>query len=94
MVDIATVEKIANLSRLEIDDDKKEYMVEQMNKIVDYVEQLQSVDTEGVAPMSFMAPDHGSLRDDIAVDSLTNEEALKNGPSVSKGHFAVPKVIG
>ncbi len=94
MVDIATVEKIANLSRLEIEDDKKEYMVEQMNKIVDYMEQLQSVDTTGVEPMSFMAPDHGSLREDVTVDSLPSDVALSNGPSVTKGHFAIPKVIG
>ncbi len=94
MVDIKTVDKIANLARLEIDEDQKPYMAEQLGKILEYVEQLQQVDTTGVEPTAFMEPEHDSLRDDVAKESLQIDSALENGPSVTKGHFAVPKVIG
>lgn len=94
MVDTKTVDAIANLARLEVAEEQKEYMAEQLGKILDYVEQLQKVDTTGVEPTAFMVPEHDSLRDDVAVDSLPIDTALSNGPSVTKGHFAVPKVIG
>lgn len=94
MVDLKTVEKIANLSRLELAEDKKEFMAEQLGKIVGYVEQLQQVDTTGVEPTAFLVPLHDSLRDDIAHESLSSDEILSNGPMVTKGHFAIPKVIG
>ncbi len=94
MVDITTVDKIANLARLEFTDEQKPYMAEQLGKILEYVEQLQQVDTTGVEPTAFMVPEHDSLRDDIAVPSFSVDVALGNGPAVTKGHFAVPKVIG
>ncbi len=94
MVDVKTVNTIANLSRLEIADENKPYLQEQLGKILIYVEQLREVDTTGVLPTAFLVPEHDSLRDDIAVDSLTIDDALSNGPLVTKGHFAIPKVIG
>lgn len=94
MVDLQTVNKIANLSRLEIAEDKKPYLQEQLGKILVYVEQLQEVNTDGVLPTAFLVPEHDSLRNDEAVDSLPIEMVLRNGPTVTKGHFAVPKVIG
>ncbi len=94
MVDIATVDKIANLARLEIADDQKSYMAEQLGKILGYVEELQEVDTTGVEATAFMAPAHDSLRDDAVVESLPVDTILSNGPTVTKGHFAIPKVIG
>jgi aspartyl-tRNA(Asn)/glutamyl-tRNA(Gln) amidotransferase subunit C len=94
MIDKKTVEKIAHLSRLNLSDAEKDSMVGQMDKIVGYVEQLRSVDTTGVEPTSFVVPEGDHLRDDTLVESLSIEAALANGPSVTKGHFAIPKVIG
>jgi len=94
MVDEKTVDKIANLSRLEIAPEQKAYMQEQLGKILHYVEQLQEVDTTGVEATAFLVPEHDSLRDDMAVESLSVDSALSNGPTVTKGHFAIPKVIG
>lgn len=94
MVDLQTVNKIANLSRLEIAEEQKPYLQEQLGKILAYVEQLQEVDTTGVQPTAFLVPEHDSLRDDKSVDSLPIDTALSNGPVVTKGHFAIPKVIG
>ena len=94
MVDITTVDKIANLARLDLSDSEKESMVHELGKVLDYVEQLQKVDTTDITPTAFVEPQRDVLRDDIPVPSLSTEELLKNGPKVSKGHFAVPKVIG
>ena len=94
MVDIETVEKITNLARLELSDADKQAMADEMGKILEYVEQLQKVDTAGVEPTAYMESERDVLRDDVPHKSLSPEELLKNGPKVSKGHFAVPKVIG
>lgn len=88
------VRKIAQLSRLEVSDEEMPYMCEQLNKVLDYVEQLQEIDTKGLEPTAYVVPDYDALRDDVVVESFTIDEALSNGPSVKKGHFAVPKVIG
>jgi aspartyl-tRNA(Asn)/glutamyl-tRNA(Gln) amidotransferase subunit C len=94
MVDIATVDKIANLSRLEIDASEKEAMAKELGRVLEYVEQLQKVDTTGVVPTAYMEPEEDSLRDDVPHKSFAPDEALANAPKATKGHFAVPKVIG
>jgi len=94
MVDLKTVHKMANLSRLEISEESEPYLQEQLGKIISYVEQLQEVDTTGVEPTAFLVPEHDSLRDDKPVASLPIDETLSNGPVVTMGHFAIPKVIG
>lgn len=94
MIDKNTIEHVAKLARLEVSEDEISGVVDQMNKIVGYVEQLAEVDTEGVEPTAYVVSEHDALRDDVPVDSLPVETALSNGPSVKKGHFAIPKVIG
>ncbi len=94
MVDLKTVHKMANLSRLEITEEQTPFLQEQLGKVLQYVEQLREVDTTGIEPTAFLVPEHDSLREDTAVDSLSIELALSNGPLVTKGHFAIPKVIG
>ena len=94
MIDAKIVHKIAHLSRLEVGDDEVAYMSEQLNKTLAYVEQLQEIDTMGLEPTAYVVPEHDALRDDVVVPSLSIKETLANGPSVKKGHFAIPKVIG
>lgn len=94
MIDKSTIEHVAKLARLKVDESEISGVVEQMNKIVGYVEQLAEVDTEGVEPTAYVVSERDALRDDVTVDSLPVEIALSNGPSVKKGHFAIPKVIG
>lgn len=94
MIDKSTIEHVAKLARLEVDESEISGVVEQMNKIVGYVEQLAEVDTDGVEPTAYVVSERDALRDDVPVDSLPIDAALSNGPSVKKGHFAIPKVIG
>lgn len=94
MIDKSSVEHVAKLARLEVSEEEMDGVVEQMNKIVGYVEQLAEVDTDGVEPTAYVVSEHDALRDDVVVESLPVDVALENGPSVKKGHFAIPKVIG
>ena len=93
MIDKQVVEHIADLARLELTEDEKTSFTSELCSILEYVEQLNKADTEGVEPTAFMVPDHDPLRDDVEKESLSAQKALQNGPSVKKGFFAVPKVI-
>ena len=94
MIDQSVVEKVATLARLDLSDTEKNSMVRDMTSIIEYVELLSAVDTDGVEPTAYMVPDHDPIRDDIPYTSTPKEDALFNGPKVKSGFFAVPKVIG
>jgi aspartyl-tRNA(Asn)/glutamyl-tRNA(Gln) amidotransferase subunit C len=94
MIDREQILKIAKLGRLKLSDAEVENFTGQLGSILEFVDQLDKVDTKGVEPTCFMEPPHDPLRDDVEKPSLTSEALLQNGPSVKKGFFAVPKVIG
>jgi aspartyl-tRNA(Asn)/glutamyl-tRNA(Gln) amidotransferase subunit C len=60
---------------------------------LNWVEQLQEVDTEGVAPLTNMSAEVNALRSDVVGVQLTQEQALKNAPQQENGFFSVPKVM-
>jgi len=93
MIDEKTVERVAALARLKISEQEKSAFVKELGSIIEYIEQLKTAATEGVEPTAYMVVEHDSLRDDSEKSSLPAERVLKNGPSVKKGFFAVPKVI-
>lgn len=93
MIEKKVVEYIANLARLEVTDEEIASFTRELGSVLEYMEQLNSADTEGVEPTSFMVPEIDPFRDDREKESLTREKVLQNGPSVKKGFFAVPKVI-
>ncbi|MBD3391200.1 MAG: Asp-tRNA(Asn)/Glu-tRNA(Gln) amidotransferase subunit GatC [Chitinivibrionales bacterium] len=88
------VEYIAELARLKLDESEIASFTKQLGAVLGHVEQLNRVDTTGVEPTCFVVPAHDPLRDDVRRESLPRDEALRNAPSVKKGHFAVPKIIG
>ena len=91
------VRKIAELAHLEITDEEVEIYSPQMSDIVAYVEQLNELDTEGTeASIGGLTPEGektDTSREDTAVPSLEQEQALNQAPSAVKGHFQVPKVL-
>lgn len=87
------VEKVARLARLKLGQDELSAMSVHLGAIVDYVEQLRSVDTEGVAPMAHASATSNVFRDDQSVPSLTVDEALANAPKRVGDFFAVPPVF-
>ncbi|MCW8796351.1 MAG: Asp-tRNA(Asn)/Glu-tRNA(Gln) amidotransferase subunit GatC [Chlorobium sp.] len=85
---------IAELARLSFTDTEKEKMTSELNAILQYVEKLDEVDTDGVEPLSSIHDEVNVLRDDIRQESIPNETALLNAPDKLDRFFRVPKVIG
>jgi len=87
------VEQIAELARLQLDESELEDYTIQLNKILEYVEKLNELDTEKVKPLSHPIEGENVFREDIVKPSVDREEALKNAPSKDDEYFKVPKVI-
>ena len=87
------VKYIAQLCRLEIPAEEMDKFVGQFNQILNYADILQKIDTTGVEPMYSVIPLQNVLREDVAVTSLTHEEAVVNAPAEHNGGFKVPRVI-
>ncbi len=92
-VDLETVRKIASLARIKVSDAEAEALMPELNNILGWIEQLQEVDTEGVAPMTAVIENHLRLRDDVVTDGGIRDKVLANAPQAEHGFFAVPKVI-
>lgn len=69
-------------------------MTEQLAQIVEYVEQLSAVDTEGVEPMAHAVEVQNVFADDVAAASLPREDALANAPRHNDRGYLVPAVLG
>ena len=93
-ITIKDVEHIAKLAKLEFSDAEKEKFTHQFNDILKYIEQLNSLDTSDVEPLSHVIELQNVFREDIVRPSIPTEEALKNAPDKTEEHFKVPKVIG
>jgi aspartyl-tRNA(Asn)/glutamyl-tRNA(Gln) amidotransferase subunit C len=87
------LDKIAHLARLEFDEKDAEKMMKDMTAIVNWVEKLNEVDTEGVEPLTTMSHEINSLREDEVKPHLDHDESLKNAPKKDSDYFRVPKVL-
>lgn len=92
-IDNEMVKKIAFLSHLKIEDSKIEETKEEFNKIIDWVEMLNEVDTDGVAPLVSVNDSNLLLREDIVMEGNQAGAVLKNAPQSQYGYFTVPKVV-
>lgn len=93
-VTIKEVEHIAILAKLEFTEAEKEKFTYQLNKILEYVEQLNKIDTSNVEPLSHVIELSNVFREDKVKPGVSTDEALKNAPSKTEQFFKVPKVIG
>jgi len=92
-VDRETVQRIAKLARIALDEAQAAAMEQELNALLSWVEQLQEVDVEGVAPMTSVVEQRLKMRDDVVTDGGYAEDLMKNAPQ-SEGHFfVVPKVV-
>lgn len=92
-LDLTQVRKVARLARLDLTDAELTTMAQQLNAILDYVDQLQQVDTTGVEPMAHPLPVRNVFRDDVSRPSLPPNEALQNAPTRIGDYFGVPAVF-
>ncbi|GAB3906178.1 Asp-tRNA(Asn)/Glu-tRNA(Gln) amidotransferase subunit GatC [Mucilaginibacter boryungensis] len=93
-IDQDTVDKIAHLARLELSADEKTETIQDMNRILDFMDKLNEVDTSAVEPLVYMNADVNVQREDIVKQEITHEEALLNAPEKDDSFFHVAKVIG
>lgn len=84
---------VARLARLALTDDALAAMQQQLAAILDYVDQLQSLNTDGVEPLAHPLPVQNVFRDDEPAPSLTPDEALANAPNRLADYFGVPAVF-
>ena len=85
---------VADLARLELDDTAIEKYADQIGTILEYVDQLKAVDTEGVRPTSHAIFLTNAFREDEEQTHLDRDKALANAPEKEEGNFVVPKVVG
>jgi aspartyl-tRNA(Asn)/glutamyl-tRNA(Gln) amidotransferase subunit C len=92
-IDIKTVDEIAHLARLEFNDEAKGEIVNDMNRMLAFIDKLSELDTDSVEPLIYMTDEKNVLREDEAKQTITQAEALKNAPKKDSDYFKVPKVI-
>ena len=92
-LDKATVAHIATLARIRLSKEELELLTDELSHILTWVEQLNEVDTAGVAPMASAASVSLPMRDDTVTDGGCREAILSNAPRAARGFFAVPKVV-
>jgi aspartyl-tRNA(Asn)/glutamyl-tRNA(Gln) amidotransferase subunit C len=91
--DIQTIRKIAHLARLEFNEEKEQEVLQDLNKILNWVDQLRQLDTEHVAPLIHMSEEVNVLREDEPRNTVSHEQALLNAPKKDSDYFRVPKVL-
>lgn len=87
------IKTVASLSRLRIRDEEAEEVISQLNKILTYVENLQTLDTTDIEPTTYALPMQNVFRADVVKPSLERELALSNAPLKEDGYFKVPRVL-
>ena len=92
-LDKATVAHIASLARIRLAEAELEPLANELSNILTWVEQLNEIDTSGVAPMASAAAASLPMRDDAVTDGGCREAILGNAPRAARGLFAVPKVV-
>tara|TARA_B100000427_G_C15143263_1_gene435392 strand:+ start:220 stop:507 length:288 start_codon:yes stop_codon:yes gene_type:complete len=85
--------KLGKLSKIKIDDDKLSSLSKDLGSILNFIDRLQSLDTEEVDPTSNSLDQSLVMREDIAIDKNSANEILENAPEKELDFFSVPKVI-
>ncbi len=92
-ISFETVEYVAGLARLNLSEKEKEMMVVSMSGILEYMDKLNSLDTEGVKPLEHVEPMSNVFRKDVVAESFDRDSILANAPDKEEGAFRVPKIV-
>ena len=92
-VDQETLQKLAHLARLEVKPGEEAGLLESLNDVLNWMEQLTEVDTTGVEPLTHISLETNVLRDDVMANQLPRDRALANAPQQDGQFFEVPKVL-
>ncbi|QCI98030.1 Asp-tRNA(Asn)/Glu-tRNA(Gln) amidotransferase subunit GatC [Agrobacterium larrymoorei] len=92
-VDLATVKRVARLSRIAVSEEEANIMLGQLNGILGFVEQLSEVNVDGVEPMTSVTPVAMKKRVDDVNDGDKADDIVANAPATDRNFFMVPKVV-
>lgn len=88
-----TVQHIAHLARLQFQGEEVKAIQQDLNNMIAFMDKLSELDTQNVEPLVFMSEEINVLREDVAEDTLTVKDALKNAPKKDSDYFRIPKVL-
>lgn len=88
-----TIEYVGILAKLELSGEEKEQAKKDMSRMLDYIDKLAELDTEGVEPMSHVFPVENVFREDEVTNSDTRGQLLSNAPEQKDGMFVVPRTF-
>ena len=88
-----TIECVGVLAKLDLSDEEKEAAKKDMGRMLDYIDMLNQLDTEGVEPMSHVFPVHNVFREDVVTNGDDRENMLANAPEQRDGAFVVPRTV-
>ena len=89
-----TIEYVGILAKLELDEEEKEQAKKDIGEMLDYIDKLGELDTDGIEPMSHVFPVQNVFREDVVTNGDEHEKTLKNAPDQKDNMFAVPKTFG
>jgi aspartyl-tRNA(Asn)/glutamyl-tRNA(Gln) amidotransferase subunit C len=92
-IDAATVRRVAKLARIAEPEERLEPLARELSGILQWIEQLNEVDTDGVQPMASTEAVRLPMRDDVVNDGGQPDKVLSNAPKSDRGFFVVPKVV-
>ena len=92
-IDRDTARKVAHLARIAVAEDQLDTLAGELSNILDFMEQLNEVDVDGIEPMTSVEPMRLKRRVDEVTDGGYQDKILKNAPDAREGFFAVPKVV-
>lgn len=92
-IEESLIDKLAHLSRLEFSQEEKSVLKSDFEKMLDFVNKLNELDTSGVEPLLHISSNVNVLREDISGNEISREQALSNAGLKDESFFMVPKVI-
>jgi len=92
-IDVATVRKVAKLAHIRVPDDQLAPLAQELSGILQWIEQLQEVDTTGVEPMTSAVALPMAMREDVVTEGGDATAILANAPRARDGFFVTPKVV-
>jgi aspartyl-tRNA(Asn)/glutamyl-tRNA(Gln) amidotransferase subunit C len=92
-IDTKVVDELAHLARLSYENEAKQEIVTELNKIIAFVEKLEEINTDGIEPLIYMVDETNITREDSMKQDVSQDEGLKNAPKKDSDYFRVPKVI-
>jgi len=92
-IDKESLQKIAHLARLEMPESAEKEMMDSLNSVLTWMEELNEINTDNVKPLIHMSLEINSLREDKVISNISREQGLRNAPKHDGAYFCVPKMM-